>query len=98
MTLLITALIHTVIILGPAVAPTPNVLKDIIKSGNVEGAILVPSMINGLCRDSAGLLTLQSLKYIHHVRVPLGTQTGERLTLHVRLIPSIRVQKLEVIS
>lgn len=37
--------VHNVIVLGPSKPPSPETLIDILKFGEVNGALLVPAMI-----------------------------------------------------
>ena len=84
------AFIRTVVILGPStLPPTPDVVRDIIKHGHPNGALLPPALIDQVCLDPQGLSALRSLDYIHYCGAPLGANTGAQLIPHVRLCPSI---------
>ena len=54
MAVAVSALINTVIVLGLSQPPIGKILVEILEFSRVEGAILVPSMINGLCQDGSG--------------------------------------------
>ena len=89
MILSMTTFLRTVVVLGPSTPPSSEILINIFKYGHVDGALLVPIMIDQLCREPAGLQALQSLKYIHYAGAPLGAKSGEKLAPHVRVIPCI---------
>ncbi|KAI9644584.1 hypothetical protein NHQ30_006605 [Ciborinia camelliae] len=89
MVLSMSTFVHTVVVLGPPGPPSPETLIDILKFGRVDGALLVPSAIDTLCRDSSGLAALKSLQHIHYVGAPLGVNSGKKLASDVRLNPSI---------
>lgn len=81
--------IHTVIVLGPSSPPSPHTTQAIIQYGKVEGAMLPPSLIEGLCSTPTGLSSLQNLEFIQYIGAPLSKNTGNKLSSHVRLAPSI---------
>ena len=84
------AFIRTVVVLGPStLPPTPDVVRDIIKYGHPNGALLPPALIDQLCLDPSGLSALRSLDYIHYCGAPLGISTGAQLIPYVRVSPSI---------
>ncbi|PQE27382.1 AMP-binding enzyme protein [Rutstroemia sp. NJR-2017a WRK4] len=89
MILSMSTFVHTVVVLGPPGPPSPETLIDILKYGRVDGAVLVPALIDALCRDASGLAALKSLQYIHYAGAPLGVNSGKRLAADVRLIPTI---------
>ncbi|PQE08772.1 AMP-binding enzyme protein [Rutstroemia sp. NJR-2017a BVV2] len=89
MFLSMTTFVHAVVVLGPPSLPSPETLIDILKFGRLDGALLVPSAIDTLCRDPSGLAALKSLQYIHYVGAPLGVNSGKKLASDVRVIPSI---------
>ncbi|KAK3179111.1 hypothetical protein OEA41_001250 [Lepraria neglecta] len=84
------AFIRTVVVLGPStLPPTPDIVRDIIKYGHPNGALLPPALIDQLCLDPSGLSALRSLDYIHYCGAPLGISTGAQLIPYVRVSPSI---------
>jgi len=88
--LAMTTFINCVPVLGPSsLPPTPDVIRDVLLYGRVHGAILVPALIDALCANEAHVKLLCSLRYIHYVGAPLGIRSGELLTPHVRVVPSI---------
>lgn len=89
MVLSMSTFINTVTVIGPAKPPSPKALVDILTFGRIDGAILVPAIIDGLCRDTSGLAALRSLQYIHYAGAPLGVNSGKMLAEYVRLIPCI---------
>lgn len=84
------AYLRTVVVLGPVFAPpAPAVVKGVLEYGNVDGAMLPPALIDALCLDPIGLSALRTLQYIHYVGAPLSITSGQLLSDHVRVVPSI---------
>jgi acyl-coenzyme A synthetase/AMP-(fatty) acid ligase len=94
MILSMSTFVHSVVVLGPPGPPSPETLIDILKYGRVDGAVLVPALIDALCRDATGLAALKSLQYIHYAGGPLGVNSGKKLAADVRLIPTIGSTKV----
>lgn len=91
MVLSMSAYLRNVIVLGPALAPpSPNIIRGVLKYGQIDGALLVPSLIDALCLDADALASLRSLKYIHYAGAPLSVNSGQLLAPYLhRLVPSI---------
>ena len=90
MVLSMSAFLRTTVVLGPVAGPpSPDAVKSVLENGHVDGAFLVPAVIDALCLDAAGLAALRNLEYIHYVGAPLNVDTGTKLTPYVRVIPSI---------
>lgn len=91
MVLSMSAYLRTVVALGPALAPpSPDIIKGVLKYGGVDGALLVPSLIDALCLDPDALASLRSLKYIHYAGAPISVNSGQLLAPYLhRLVPSI---------
>lgn len=90
MVLSMTSSVGTVPVLGPSnLPPTPDVVKAVLQHGQVDGALLLPVLIDVLCRDPASLAALRSLKNIHYVGAPLPLETGLKLSSHVAIASSI---------
>lgn len=70
-------------------ALSPEEIKEVLKHGHVDGALLSPALVDGLCRDHVGLSALRSLQYIHYVGAPLSVNSGELLSEHVYIVSSI---------
>lgn len=60
-----------------------------LQHGRVDGALLVPALMDALCSEPDGLAALRSLRNIHYVGAPLGVETGLKLSSHVAIAPSI---------
>jgi acyl-coenzyme A synthetase/AMP-(fatty) acid ligase len=89
MVLSMSTFFRTVVVLGPSKPPSPETIMGILKYGRVDGALLVPAIIDALCRSSSGLAALRSLKYIHYVGAPLGVESAKKLVSDVSLLPVI---------
>ncbi|PYH40575.1 putative AMP-binding enzyme [Aspergillus saccharolyticus JOP 1030-1] len=89
MTLAMTSFVHMTAVVGPSAAPTPQLVADILRYGQVDGALLTPALIEELCLLSSGLEALRKLKYIHFAGAPLSPKAGAQLASHVHLVPCI---------
>lgn len=87
-----TVFLNTVVVVGPANSgPTTSAsVGDILKFGDVAGAILPPSLIEPLCRDSRGLERLRQLKYVYFAGAPLPASAAKELVDHVPVHPAMR--------
>lgn len=89
MTLSATTFLGTVMVIGPATPPTPQIVLDILRYGNVEKALLTPAVIEELCLTPEGLEGLRKLKHLQYAGAPLSAKAGEQLIDHVAVTPAI---------
>ncbi|EEH07240.1 ochratoxin A non-ribosomal peptide synthetase [Histoplasma capsulatum G186AR] len=88
-TLSLTTCIHTTCVIGPPITPTAELVTDILRYGNVAGALITPALIDALVLSQEGLQALRELKYIHFVGASLSTQTGNLLAPYTHVVPAI---------
>ncbi|KAF2179124.1 putative AMP-binding enzyme [Zopfia rhizophila CBS 207.26] len=86
-----TVYLGAILVVGPAGAgPTgPLVARDTLRYGKVQGAMLPPALIDGLCGDAIGLECLRNLECLYFAGAPLTRQTAEKLLGHVTLKPAM---------
>ncbi|KAJ5668962.1 hypothetical protein N7462_010032 [Penicillium macrosclerotiorum] len=89
MTLAMTTFLHMTAVLGPSTPPSPEVITNVLRYGNVKGALLPPILIDSLCLSPAGLQALRELKYIHFAGAPLSAKSGELLVPYTKVVPAI---------
>ncbi|CEJ59944.1 hypothetical protein PMG11_08542 [Penicillium brasilianum] len=87
MVLAMTSFLESTIVIGPAVQPSANLVVDILQYGRVDGALMIPSLIEELCLTDTGLQSLRSLKCLLYTGAPLNTKAGEKLVSHVHIAP-----------
>ncbi|KAJ8068191.1 hypothetical protein OCU04_003761 [Sclerotinia nivalis] len=58
-------------------------------NGDTYRHLLVPAIIDALCRDPSGLAPLKSLEYVYFAGAPLGVNSGKKLAPFVKLVPCI---------
>ena len=84
------ALLGVSLVLGPANRPpTAATVNGVIEFGNIEGLVSVPSIIRDMCRDEESLGRLRKLKYVSWAGAPLDKESGDMLSKHTQLSPSI---------
>jgi hypothetical protein len=84
-----TTFLNMTAVIGPSEPPSPDGITNVLRYGYVEGALLPPALIDGLCLSSAGLQALRDLKYIHYAGAPLSEKSGKLLIPHVHVVPCI---------
>lgn len=89
MALAMTTFLHMTAVIGPSQPPSPETIADVLRYGSVEGALLPPALIDGLCLSPAGLQALRDLKYIHYAGAPLSAKSGNLLIPYVHVVPCI---------
>jgi acyl-coenzyme A synthetase/AMP-(fatty) acid ligase len=89
MTLSMTSFVNMVCVLGPGGMPSTKQFWDVVNYGQVEGALLPPSIIEQLCQDPKGLESLRKLQYLHYAGAPLSVKAAIQLIPHVKPVPCI---------
>ena len=77
------------VLLPANAAPTPPVIKTILKGTHVDGAMLVPALIDALIADPEAFELLKNLKAVHYAGAPLSVTAGRALDPHVQIVPAI---------
>ncbi|OJD25562.1 hypothetical protein ACJ73_03066 [Blastomyces percursus] len=88
-TLGLTTSLHTTVVVGPPIPPTPKPVIDIIHYGKVAGVLLNPALIDALCLSSDGLQALRALKYVHYVGASLSAKSGNMIAPYTNLVTCI---------
>jgi hypothetical protein len=89
MSIAMTSFVHMTAVIGPPGPHPPDVLAEVLRYGDVDGALLPPALIDGLCLSETGLQALRDLKYIHYAGAPLSAKSGELLVPYVQVVPCI---------
>ena len=74
---------------GPLGPPSPETIIEMLQFGDIEGAVMTPSLIDVVCLTQEGLNALRKLRYIHYAGAPLPGKAGKQLASYVTLVPSI---------
>lgn len=69
----------SVVVIGPpSTGPTePTVAEEVIRRGKVQGVMLPPALIDGLCESVSGIECLRGLDYVYFAGAPLSRRTAE---------------------
>lgn len=89
MSLFTPAFLNMTCVVGPHGPPTPSVIVDVFRHGKIDGALLIPALIDALCLLPEGLQALRELKYIHYAGAPLSPKSGNLLAPYVPVVPTI---------
>ncbi|KAK5097631.1 hypothetical protein LTR70_000656 [Exophiala xenobiotica] len=90
LTLSAATFLGTVPVLLPANAtPSFSVVKQILLNTHVDGALLVPALIDALMAEPDAFELLKSLKAVHYAGAPLSVTAGRVLAPHVQIVPAI---------
>ncbi|KAF2463873.1 putative AMP-binding enzyme [Lindgomyces ingoldianus] len=86
-----TVYLGAVLVVGPASpGPTsPHIARCVLERGKVEGAMLPPALIEGLCEDDAGLESLRRLEHLYFAGAPMPRKAAEKLLGHVPVKPAM---------
>lgn len=81
----------SVAVIGPPSAgPTkPSVAEEVIRRGKVQGVMLPPALIDGLCQSDSGLECLRRLDCVYFAGAPLSRRTADKLLGHVPVKPAM---------
>ena len=83
--------LNSVLVIGPPNSASESLIDiaQVLEQGKANGAILPPSLIEGLCRTSEGLHQLRKLDYLYFAGAPLPRSVAEQLLGHVKLQPAM---------
>ncbi|KAK1144346.1 hypothetical protein N8T08_005498 [Aspergillus melleus] len=84
-----TGFVHMVSVIGPPSPPTPDLLIEIFRHGKIDGALLMPALIDALCLLTEGRQSLCQLKFIHYAGAPLSAESGDLLSSYTQVIPCV---------
>ncbi|KAB8223973.1 putative AMP-binding enzyme [Aspergillus novoparasiticus] len=89
MSLAMTGFVNMTSVIGPPAPPTPRLLIDIFRYGRIDGALLMPALIDQLCLLPEGIEALRELKYIHYAGAPLSAKSGNLLAPYTQVVPCV---------
>ena len=84
-----TGFVNMTSVIGPPAPPTPQLLIDIFRYGRIDGALLMPALIDQLCLLPEGIEALRELKYIHYAGAPLSAKSGNLLSPYTQVVPCV---------
>ena len=86
-----TVFLGSIVVVGPTSSSPTNasVAIDVLKYGQVEGALFPPALIDSVCDDPVGAERLRKLDYLYFAGAPLSRRTAEKLLGHVPLYPGM---------
>ncbi|KAI9046325.1 putative AMP-binding enzyme [Aspergillus affinis] len=87
--LAMTGFVHMTSVFGPPSSPSPELLVEIFRHGKIDGAQLLPSLIDALWLSPKGRQALCQLKYVHYAGAPLSRKSEDFLAQHTHLVPCI---------
>ncbi|KAJ0413539.1 hypothetical protein BJY00DRAFT_58408 [Aspergillus carlsbadensis] len=77
-------------VIGPTSAPpTPDVITDTIRYGNVDGALLPPALIDACCLSPSALAALRGLQRVHYAGAPLAAKSAELLLPYTKIVSGV---------
>ncbi|GAB1195654.1 hypothetical protein APSETT444_004916 [Aspergillus pseudonomiae] len=62
---------------------------DIFRYGRIDGALLMPALIDALCLLPEGIEALRELKYVHYAGAPLSAKSGNLLAPYTQVVPCV---------
>lgn len=85
-----TVLLGSIAVIGPETkSATASSVTEVLKYGSITAAILLPNLIEDLCRTFEGLSLLSKLNYVQSVGAPLKRTSGEVLARNTKLISAM---------
>ncbi|KAE8151841.1 putative AMP-binding enzyme [Aspergillus avenaceus] len=89
LSLSITSFLHMTSVIGPPAPVGPKLLIDIFRHGRIDGAVLLPALIDQLCLLPEGLQALRELQYVHYAGAPLSSRSGDLLSPYTQVVPCV---------
>lgn len=86
-----TVYFSSILVVGPATPgpASPQTARDVMRHGKVNGALMPPALIDGLCEEQSGINCLRGLKYLYFAGAPMNRKTAEKLIGHVPVKPAM---------
>ncbi|KAL8898242.1 MAG: hypothetical protein Q9207_006806 [Kuettlingeria erythrocarpa] len=89
-TLQFTVFLGSTVVFGPSDRPaTVEVVSQILDHARLDGMIVPPSLLEGLCGKDETLTKVQQLEYVQFAGAPLRKEVGDMIAREVRLVPAI---------
>jgi acyl-coenzyme A synthetase/AMP-(fatty) acid ligase len=83
------AYLNMVAVIGPSRFPSPEDMVQILDTGEMDGILVPPAIIDAMCRTPSSLNALRRLKYVNYAGAPLSAKSADLLTPYTRVAPSI---------
>ncbi|KAL9053698.1 MAG: hypothetical protein Q9206_003833 [Seirophora lacunosa] len=85
-----TVFLGSTIVFGPAERPTTaEVVSQILDHARLDGMIVPPSLLEGLCGNDETLNKVKRLKCVQYAGAPLRKEVGDLIAREVRLVSAI---------
>lgn len=85
-----TVFLGSTIVFGPSDRPaTAEVVSQILDHARLDGMIVPPSLLEGLCGNDEALTKVKQLKYVQFAGAPLRKEVGDMIAREVRLVSAI---------
>lgn len=81
----------SIVVIGPGgTGPTtPDIAREVMKYGRVQGSLLPPALIDAMCASTEGLDCLRGHEYVYFVGAPLSKNTADKLNSYTTLKPGM---------
>lgn len=74
------------IVLGPTSSPlSAQLAQQVIECGNVEGALVSPSLLSEMARKPSALASLSKLQFLHYASAVLGQDIGDLISRRTKV-------------
>ncbi|RAH64234.1 AMP-binding enzyme [Aspergillus aculeatinus CBS 121060] len=81
-----TTYVNMTAVLGPSTALTPATVISVFQNAHIDGTLLPPALIDGLCLSEAGLAALRSLSFLMYTGAPLAAKSAALLTPYIPVV------------
>ncbi|PYI24380.1 AMP-binding enzyme [Aspergillus violaceofuscus CBS 115571] len=81
-----TTYVNMTAVLGPSTALTPSIIISVFQNTHIDGTLLPPALIDGLCLSDAGLAALRSLNFLMYAGAPLAAKSAALLTPYIPVV------------
>ncbi|RAH51134.1 acetyl-CoA synthetase-like protein [Aspergillus brunneoviolaceus CBS 621.78] len=81
-----TSYVNMTAVLGPSTALTPATVISVFQNTHIDGTLLPPALIDGLCLSEAGLAALRSLSFLMYTGAPLAAKSAALLTPYIPVV------------
>ncbi|KAL3443935.1 hypothetical protein BJX65DRAFT_311412 [Aspergillus insuetus] len=84
-----TTYLNMTAVIGPPGPPTPDIIRDTIRYGRAEAALLPPALIDACCLSPRALEAIRGLKYLLYSGATLSAKSAQLIIPHTKLVSGV---------
>ncbi|CEN60488.1 hypothetical protein ASPCAL02925 [Aspergillus calidoustus] len=84
-----TTYLNMTAVIGPSGPPTPDIIRDTIRYGRAEAALLPPALIDACCLSPTALEAIRGLKHLLYSGATLSAKSAELLIPYTKVVSAV---------